>query len=208
MKNKLIILFGLLVLSACGDPVYKTVEDIIPPTTDVGKSCVKEINEKKSACLNTCASKKSSCINNAKINAEKVLPEKLKDYQESLNLYSQELEIYSNELNVYHQEKKAYLFELKTLIKRQNKKDAKCKKSGDTFCDSFHQQKNKVSEFKEKNKPIEPIKPEKPNKPTINSLITVESCNSNCNCKSDYKSSFILCGGKIVTRKVCIKNCS
>ena len=182
-------------------------EELVLPTSNTGLSCIEKINIEKIACMKTCSNKKSSCINEVKIKAERVFPEKIKEYQEALSLYGKELEIYNVEQKVYHEEDKSYLFELKNIITRQNEQATNCKKQSEIFCDSNFQRKNKIIEFKKQNKPKVPEKPIKPIKPTIKSLTVTDLCNNNCNCRSSYNSAFISCGGKKLIHKTCIKNC-
>lgn len=207
IKNHLILTSIFFFLSGCGDPEYNTSEELVSPTSAVGIACIKKITIEKAACINTCKNKRVSCMSEAKAKAEKSLPGKLIEYEERLNLYSRELEIYNVEKKVYHEEKISYLHDLKEIIEKQNKQLSECEESGRTFCGSEFRRKEEISEFKEKNKPQEPKKPVKPQKPTIQLLSTTNSCNASCNCKSKYESAFILCGGKKVIHKICIKNC-
>lgn len=78
------------------------------------------------------------------------------------------------------------------------------------FCQSeIFNMKNDISAFERVNIPVRPEKPHKLLKPTLKSIISAysTSCNIECRSKKSKKETYVSCGGKVISRRHCVKNC-
>lgn len=68
MLRTLVIIMGVLLLSACG-PIYQTSYDYIPPKSQNGKMCLMQCQQSKMLCQQSCDLKQQACRADAQRNA-------------------------------------------------------------------------------------------------------------------------------------------
>ncbi len=192
------VFFGifLLFLFSCS-PKYSIQTVYIPPSSEKGKSCVKECEEKFDRCKKDCLKFYQVCIKEAFQLAEKTYTRALKDFEKLHKLYLEKYRLYLKEKSMWEER---YL-KIKSDYQYYRQKCSLDK----NWCDEMEFYKNLLKDIEAQM----PEKPLKPKEPSFKDILKTQQdmCKKSCNCREAYNICFQNCGGRIKIKKVCIENC-
>jgi hypothetical protein len=199
MKYLLIALASLLITACSPKYIVKTL--YIQPSTEDGKSCVKECSVKQETCQIHCNQKRDNCLKKTKQEVKAIFPSILNEYDHEIKQYQAELHRYNRKMALWEmkykrseEQKRIYR---KLCNKRQDKRGYECRLV------------KKAEEEIDELESSEPEKPTRPKKPSLSEEIEIaqKSCSNECGCQKKYDNCFISCGGTLNYKKFCIKNC-
>ena len=176
----LLLLLTILVLGGCA-PKYRTTYTYIEPQDPQVKSCIESCEAKRAACRETCAAAFQKCKVKADAIGKKNYERKLQQYYHDLELYTARLRRYQLERDLFYGSGFCY---------------------GGYGCGPFYR-----PIFWEPSPALTLRRPVKPNLQEEIMQAELKECRIDCGCQQKFDDCFQGCGGKIVTQKICIKNC-
>ncbi|RUM62971.1 MAG: hypothetical protein DSZ05_09345 [Sulfurospirillum sp.] len=181
---KYVIFFlTLLFFTAC-TPKYKNTYSYIAPKSPDAQQCVQQCKEELATCKALCKSNFEICAKKAETIGKKNYEAKMKNYYQALEAYARQMEMYNFQRELF-------------------------------WFDDFDYYRNGFGYYG----PFGPrlmIGPSpmysypRPVKPNLQQEILqaqLKNCRIDCKCIDAYDKCFEACGGKIVQKRVCIKNC-
>jgi hypothetical protein len=195
-----LILIGVISLFVVGcTPKYKVVHEYVTPYTSMGKMCANRCYIDRKNCEVNCGQKYDICAIDAQRVGEQNYNIALIEYHRLMHIWEVEKVQYDLKYDRYQSDKDMYEDEYKhykELCKKDKNDHYSCKKR------KFYKDKLRYLDY-----PTYPTKPYQPSlakevKNAKNSLCTKE-----CGCMDRFHSCFSSCGGKVISKKVCIENC-
>jgi hypothetical protein len=200
MKLIYSLLFCLAVLLSACAPKYELVKTRIPPkqSSEV-QSCLNKLNSNFLKCSKNRAIRESICFAKGKEEAERkflILSEAKVDTTNG----------YYERKKLYNIEKQRYEKNYSTTLQLAEYHKQKCRSA--LFGRAQHCSKAKVFAYKLLSLEA-PIKPSKPKVISLSELIETEQskCRNLSDCDGQFDTGFVVCGGRIETKKICVKNC-
>jgi len=200
MKYILIAGLSALFFTACS-PKYVIKTLYTQPTTNQGKTCVKECNVKRKTCQIHCNQKRDDCLEHAKKRAKANFPSILDEYNHVMYQYEIEINRYDVAISSWNRRHIRLEEQFKTYRelcdKKKNKKSYECRRA------------REIDRELESVDAVEPKSPPRPNKPILSEEIKIaqKSCSNKCGCKDEYNNCFVSCGGVLDYKKICVENC-
>lgn len=193
----LIIGFSTLMI-ACG-PQYKIVHDYVPPENPLGLSCIQQqcANNQK-VCQLECNDVFEMCMQRQEHQARA-------DFPHLMEKYHAQMDTYHAEKALYNERYENYRLKLELLQDRQKFSLNTCRQQrvAKKHCRSYHQYQREINDM------TRPTRPYQPSKPSLKRNIrqAQRQCSRDCRCDKMFNKCYVGCGGKVNSRKVCIKNC-
>ena len=197
MFRVIALLLFVPLLSTCSS--YKVAYDYKPPVTPAGLTCVSKVQSQLNQCNTQCSHQFHNCARKAELQAKKNLPQLLQMYPRKLELWLNERESYRRELSYYD-------LRVSMLESRQGRFLDRCEKDG-MKRSKCRRHRSFPSIYLDRPS----FTKNRPAKPTLESETTrirKLTCNANCGCQSNFRTSYASCGGVVTSKKVCIKNCN
>lgn len=196
LRHHLIVLMLASTLLACS-PQYQIVDDYLVSENSATLMCIKnQCNPQRALCTERCETKIEHCMHRQEAMAKDELA-RLNDG------YQLELIAYHSKLEQYHFEKQYYDKRKNRLTNVKEKARIDCKAGKELRCRDVEVYKKELKHL------ISPSKPQEPSKPDSGNLVKQyqENCESLCHCKEAFSQCYSGCGGQVIKRRVCIKNC-
>jgi hypothetical protein len=179
-----ILLFIALFLSACA-PKYRTTYSYTAPKSPQVQSCIYTCKEELATCKKVCAANFDIC----KKKAEKIGKE---NYEKKLQRYHKALEDYADRIAQYELERDIFFY------------DGFCYPGSYGFYGPFG------ARFLWGPPQGYSYTLRKPVKPSLEQEILdaqMKHCRIDCGCQQSFDACYEKCGGKIIKKEICIKNC-
>ncbi len=179
----IIVSLIVLLFSACS-PKYKVVKEYKIP--EASTNSIKSCQYKRDSCKTNCQAKFASC----RLKADRVAKER---YEQKMKIYVKELEDYAREVEMYELEMELNYFE----------------PFGYPYCRAapFYGGGFYRGVFWRDPRMYIGAKPQKPSLEQERLKAQSEICQLDCGCERLYDDCFMSHGGKIINKKICIKNC-
>ncbi len=191
-------IFFMLVFVGCG-PKYIVKNSYISPSNQSEKKCVSRCEEYLSDCRINCEINYNNCISSAFDRAKKIDKITEENYRKKYNKYLRKLDRYNYQMADWQNEYDKNNRDLKYFRDKciNNKDKYACDREND-----LRYEINTILRHK-------PYKPKHPQRLSFHDILLQQQnmCQKNCGCQSDYNVCFTSCGGKIISRKICIENC-
>ncbi len=184
MKRYLLLSVVLLVFTACS-PKYRTTYSYVAPPSPQAQHCIKTCQEKLDTCQKVCKANFEIC----KQKAEKIAKE---NYEKKLQQYYRDLENYTNQIQQYELERDLFFY------------DGFCCPRRYGFYRPFG---GRLFWGPPPGYYYTLKKPVKPNLQQEILNAQMKHCRIDCGCHDSYDKCYEGCGGKVITKKVCIQNC-
>ena len=199
MIKVLLLIITMPLLSTCSS--YKIAYDLTPPKTKQGLLCVQQSQSQLNQCNNSCYYQYQRCLKTSQNQAKRELPHLLKEYPLQLESWLNEREQYRRDLDFYE-------LRMDLAEARRETYLGRCIKQGEkkSKCTSQHAY---ISLMPSMSRPY--FNKSRPVKPTLSSVThrtRAQNCSQQCGCQSTFRLSYASCGGKVKSKKVCIKNCN
>lgn len=175
----LVALAAVVALSGCAGPRYATEVRYLPPTSQVGLSCLQGCQTDMQACQSDCQSRRQSCIAG-------IGPQVDAAFDQALRQYDAERRVYMRERQ-YYQLDRAMQFGL--------------------YRDPFYYGYPASFWFTDRFHDDPPIPPEAPSREAIRAAVIDQECNIDCGCQAAFDQCYVGCGGQVERRVVCVENC-
>ncbi len=186
-------------LSTCSS--YKIAYDYTPPKTKQGLVCIQQSQSQLNRCNNSCFYQYQSCLKTSQNQAQKKLPNLLKEYPLQLESWLNEREQYRRDLDFYELRMDLAEARRETYLghcMKQGTKKSKC-----TSRHAYISLMPSVSRpYFNKGRPI------KPTLLSVTNRTRAQNCSQQCGCQASFRQSYASCGGGVKSKKVCIKNCN
>lgn len=199
-----IIIFTIAAItSGCLGPSYETRKKYNPPNDPSARSCLMQCQESQMQCNSICQKENNLCT----IQANQVAQER---FIQDQNTYNQQLRQWdTNQRHYISRQNECLQYKFNNCqIERNRIASGPSSNPATTHYNAqrYHNECVRLSKdacrlhYNElsANNP----KPDAPTKQDTSS-----SCNSDCNCKSQYDTCFQSCGGIITNETVCVSNC-
>ena len=174
-------LFGILLLGlfGCATPRYETVIQREGPADAAGRACVQTCERNLEACTQACAERYQACL-------KQVEPEAEAHYRQTLDRYAAALDTYRRELAFRE-------FDMWTSFYWT--------RGGHGFFwyDPFPYYGYGYN--------LPPV-PRMPSREEDLSRFREARCGGDCGCQAPYDACFTGCGGRIISERRCVANCS
>ena len=183
MKYLLLVL-GIVFFTAC-TPKYKIIHTYSAPQSEGAKACVATCQEKLATCKALCKANFDVC----KIKAEQIGKRR---YNEKLKSYYQALENYANQVQQYNMDREFYFY------------------NDFYYYGGPYGYRGPFGPYWTWGPPTPMYTLRKPVKPNLEQeiqLAQMQHCQIDCKCQNSYEQCFQSCGGKVISKKVCIENC-
>lgn len=192
-----LVVFILSFLLSCS-PRYKVVYDLTPPTSKRGLMCTKGCQPKLNQCNRQCGVQYSQCSVKAEQQARKRLPALLQTYPHDLENWLNARERYERDLDWYE-------FRIDMAEARYDRYLDRCMNRGKKRKSCRHSYSRRHLPYERPSFNIP-----RPKKPTLTgeaAKIRKVNCSQNCGCQSNYRLCYSSCGGAVISKKLCVKNC-
>lgn len=234
--SRWLVLFGLILLAACGSPKYQIITDKIPPSSPAGLACVERCGTEQTLCAascrqefrsceSACQSRHQICMSEQETAAAKQLPIALIEYNQALGLFHDKLDFYHQksiefERNSQRLEERLHRARHRCAADRKQYQSAYFEKhqknpsripesdlAGCIDADTYERRLGRLAS------PEPPLEPEPVTLASLTERLQAERCHLNCGCNlacgcaSRNESCFLGCGGELRQRRVCVKNC-
>ncbi len=178
------ILITVIFISGCS-PKYKIATDYIPPTSADAPVCLQSCEAKLKTCQSECQAKFEPCKLKANAHAKKVYNQKMANYVKELENYADVVEDYEFRMEMRYMRYGLYDYPFGPFY---------------GVYDPFY-----IDPF-----PYYGHNTRKPRKPSLEAeelKAQAQMCNIDCGCSLSYDTCYKGCGGKIISKKICIENC-
>jgi hypothetical protein len=195
----LVLILVLPLLSTCSS--YKIAYDFTPPKTKQGLVCIQQSQSQLNQCNNSCYYQYQRCLKTSQNQAQKDLPNLLKEYPLQLESWLNQREQYRRDLDFYELRMDLAEARRETYLGHCMKQGTKKSK-----CTSRHGYTSLMPSI---SRPY--FNKSRPVKPTLSSVTThtrAQNCSQNCGCQTNFRQSYAGCGGAVRSKKVCVKNCN
>jgi len=194
-----ILILVIPLLSTCSS--YKIAYDYTPPKTKQGLVCVQQSQSQLNQCNNRCYYQYQRCLKTSQNQAQKELPNLLKEYPLQLESWLNEKEQYQRDLDFYE-------LRMDLALSRRESYLNRCMKQGSKKSKCVSQQ-SYIHLMPSLNRPyFNKSRPVKPTLSSVTSLFRAQNCSQKCGCQASFRQSYASCGGVVKSKKVCIKNCN
>jgi hypothetical protein len=177
-----VALLGLL--TGCATPQYQTDVSLIPPADAQGRACVQDCDVKKTACQTDCKNRYQACVEAIEPQVEAHYEAALKQYEFDLKQYAAALRHYEMELHFGWMSSYPYYYPYHPYYYPYWWDPW----PGPYFPPSYPE-------------------PVMPTRDSVRTQLVKSNCQDDCGCLPAYDDCFVGCGGQILRKTVCIKNC-
>ena len=184
LSMRYVLLLIALFLSACA-PKYRTTYSYIAPESSQAQSCIQTCKEELATCQKVCEANFNIC----KKKAEKIGKQ---NYEKKLQQYYKDLEDYASRVQRYELDRELLFY------------DGFCYPGSYGFCGPFG------GRLLWGPPPGYTYTLHKPVKPSLEQEILdaqMKECRIDCGCQQSFDTCYEKCGGKVIKKEICIKNC-
>ena len=205
MRQLILVLLILLLVTACG-PRLEQVVDYIPPVTESGLACIQQAESQRQMCQQDNEQRVNACMEDARQQSYRELA--IREEQ-----YTADLETYIDLQDQFEKAKRAYNEQRRLVLRDGELAYIRCSNDVNlTQTANYPQCQRFLDEGRGRAdqllKPQPPLRPVRPQQEQIFRELSRNCSSVRTNCNTGYDQSYISCGGRIERSTVCVANCN